>query len=483
MQNSHCQLNIHNVFINKYWGIILVILLVPIWLEAIIPILPTHDDWATTIKPDFNPFFIKERFLFYGYHWRPFDAIMGYILGTDPQVLYPALNHYCIVIGHAIGAILIFNLLSTLGFTTLSRNITTIYFFITPATMATVSAVDGMNQVYALIFGITSFLCYVKLKQGKYVVWISMLFIATWFKENGLMWALIGPILAYGFDFIDQKRLKRDIFIGLGVMVVYVLAITMLPKNIIIHPEYEPEVLKMVKNFIKFLFSTFITVDYIYLMHQPNRNLLAAFLTFALSLPFLYYIFIRNIRQFFNKKMICTSLCLIIAIAPHVGTMFSMMHTYAGLAMLAIMIAYSIDKYCEHRKAVIISFILLSISAIIIDIHLINASVDSGRIGKRMAQEAIQKTGKPVKSVYVIIIEDDYPKLSSFCVIPNEAFGWGLASQFETNYQWPEMIKDTTIVRSSDAMDKAQQIASKILLNDSIDCVWIVNYDNVDVIK
>jgi hypothetical protein len=480
MQDSHCQLN--KSFISKYWGIILVILLTPLWLEAILPILPTHDDWATTIKPDFNPFFIKERFLFYGYHWRPFDAIVGYILGTNPQVLYPALNHYCIVIGHTIGAILIFKLLSVLGFNLISRNIATVYFFIAPATMATVSAVDGMNQVYALVCGITSFLLYVKLKKGKYMAWISMLFIATWFKENGLMWALIGPILAYSFDFIDQKRLKRDIFIGLGVMVFYALAITLLPKDIIIHPDYEPEILKTVKNFIKFLFSTFITIDYIYLLHQPSRNIIFASLTFVLSLPFLYYIFIRNIRQFFNKKMICTALCLIIAVGPHVGTVFSMMHTYAGLAMLAVIIAYSIDFYREHRKPVVISFILLCISAIIIDIHLIDASVKSGLVGKRMAQEAVQKTGKPVKSVYVIIIEDDYPKLSSFCVIPNEAFGWGWATQYETNYQWPEVIEDTTIERSTDAFKKAKELGFETLNKQQHDCVWIVNHEHIDVI-
>ena len=45
------------------------------------------------------------------------------------------------------------------------------------------------------------------------------------------------------------------------------------------------------------------------------------------------------------------------------------------------------------------------------------------------------------------------------------------------------MIQDTTIVRSSEAMGKAQQMASEILLNDSIDCIWIVNHDNVDVVK
>lgn len=180
--------------------------------------------------------------------------------------------------------------------------------------------------------------------------------------------------------------------------------------------------------------------------------------------------------------MICTALCLIIAVGPHVGTVFSMMHTYAGLAMLAVIIAYSIDFYREHRKPVVISFILLCISAIIIDIHLIDASVKSGLVGKRMAQEAVQKTGKPVKSVYVIIIEDDYPKLSSFCVIPNEAFGWGWATQYETNYQWPEVIEDTTIERSTDAFKKAKELGFETLNKQQHDCVWIVNHEHIDVI-
>ena len=468
---------------NSYWGIFTILILTPFLLDAILPILPTHDDWVGTTTPDFNPFFIKERFLFYGYHWRPFDTIVGYIVGLNPQQLFPTFNHYLIVIGHTICACCIFKLLDTLGFNYFSKNITTVVFFITPATMATVTAVDSMNQTYALVCGIISFLIYLKLEKGKYVAWISMIFIATWWKENGLMWALICPILAYGFDFFNQQKLKKDIIIGLGIMVVYALAIFLLPKDIIIHPDYEPGVLKVIKNFTKFLFTTFITTDYIYLLHRPSRNILAALFTFTLALPFLYYIFIRNIKIFCNKKMLCTILCMLIAVAPHIGTIFSMMHTYAGLAMLSVMIAYSIDTYKEHIKPIGFSFILFCLSAIIIDIHLINASVESGLIGKQMAQEAIKKTGKPVKSVYIIIIEDDYPKLSSFCVIPNEAFGWGLASQYETNYQWPKEIQDTTIERSNNCIQQANFIGKKKLEQHLFDCVWIVNHDQVRVLK
>ena len=160
-----------------------------------------------------------------------------------------------------------------------------------------------------------------------------------------------------------------------------------------------------------------------------------------------------------------------------------MMHTYAGLVFVAIMTAYFIDTYKSIIKPIILSFSLFLLAAIAINTHLIDASIKSGRIGKRMAQEAIQKTGNPVKDVYVIIIEDDYPKLSSFCVIPNEAFGWGLASRYETNYQWPQHIKDTTIMRSPDAMINAKRIGKKLLYNQQTDCVWIIDHDKVKVVK
>ena len=483
MQDSHHQLDTYKTFVSKYWSILLIIFLTPILLCAVLPILPTHDDWCGTTTPDFNPFFIKERFLFYGYHWRPFDAIIGWIVGLNPQTLYPSFNHYVVVVGHTICTYFVFQLLSTLHFSITAKNITTIFFFITPATMATVSAIDSMNQVYALVFGIISFILYIKLNKGKYVAWISMVYIATWWKENGLMWALIVPILSYGFDFIDKKRLKKDIIIGLVVIIVYALAIFLLPKDITIHPEYEPGIIKMIKNSIKFLFTTFITVDYIYLLHQPSRNLLIAIITFLLALPFSYYIYIKDFKRFYNKRIFCIILCLIIAVAPHIGTVFSMMHTYAGLAFLAIIIAYSIDYHKEHTKPIVISFFLFCCSSLFINNHLIQSSINSGNLGKKMALEAIQKTGTPAKDVYVIIIEDDYPKISSFCVIPNEAFGWGIAAQYETNYQWPEIIQDTVIERSNDAIIRAKQLSTQVLSTQEYDCVWIINHQDIDVVK
>lgn len=466
-----------------YWSIILIFLLSPLLLYAVWFILPTHDDWAATTTPDFTPFFTKEHFFFYGYHWRPFDTWIGYLVGRNPQLLFPAINHLLVVLGHFLSVVALFKVLIVLGFNKKTINVSTLFFFIIPATMATVTAIDSQNQVYALTTDLIAFLFYVKNSKNKYIFWPILIFLATLFKENGLMWALICPVLAYGFDLIDKKTLKKDLFVGLGIMLAYALMIAIQPKDITIHPEYEPGVLKIIKNIVKFLFSSFITVDYIYLLHQPSRKLLWAIVSFLFALPFLYLVFIRQWHLFSHKKMWCTAICLLIAVAPHLLTTFSMMHTYAGLAFITIMIAYSINTYKEQHKTLILSFVLFLIVSVAIDIHLIDSSVKSGRIGKQMAREAIQKTGKPMKSVYLIIIEDDYPKLSSFCVIPNEAFGWGIAAKYETNYQWPEVIKDTTIERSADALRKATNLGLETLNKQQYDCIWIVDHEHIDVIK
>lgn len=468
MQDSHYKL-----------GIIIPVLLTPILLYAVLQILPTHDDWASMTTPDFRPFFIKERFLFYGYHWRPFDSMIGYVAGRNPQLLFPTFNHLLVVAGHLLCTITLFRLLSELRFSLFSKNITTICFFVLPATMATVLAVDSQNQVFALTCDMIAFLCYIKLHRARYLVWILLIFLATLFKENGLMWALICPILAFGFDFIDQKTLKKDLLIAVGIMVCYMLVIVITPKDIVIHPDYEPGVMKVIGNVVKFLFTTFVTVDYVYLLHAPSRQLLWAVLSLLLTLPFLYLIWVRNWRKMINKKILCTLICLVIAVGPHLLTVFSMMHTYAGLSLLAIIIAYGIDLCKPQTKKTVIAFIVFLTASLAIDAHLINESIKSGLVGQKMAKEAIQKTGHPIKSAYVIIIEDDYPKLSSFCVIPVDAFGWGIAAQYETNYQWPKEIQDTTIERSADAMKRACQMAK----TSNCESVWIVDHQDITVIN
>jgi hypothetical protein len=469
---------------SKYWSIVVVFALTPLLLYAALLILPTFDDWTSLTRPSFEPLFTKKTFLFFGYHWRPFDAIIGYILGLNPQLLFPTFNHFLVVFGHVACAVLVYRLLSTLGYSRFSVNVATAFYFIAPATMATVLAVDSMNQTYALLWGMVSFLFYLKpTRRGKYLIWGLIVFIAALCKENGLMWALICPVLAYGYDFIDKKTLKKDLLIGIAVLALYAIAILVFPKEITIHPEYVPDHMKVVRNCVKFLFISFVTFDYVWLLHQPHRNLILAAITLLLSLPFLYFVFIRHIKVFVTKKMVCTILCLVIAVSPHILTVFSMMHTYAGLPFIAILMAQGTNEYTKNSRPFLLSFLLFILTSLCIDVHLWYLSWQSGLVGKEMAKEAIKKTHNPVNHVYVIIIEEEYEKLSSFCVIPYEAFGWGLASQYETNYQWPQDFQDTTIERSADAVRKAQELGRLTLKDKKYDCVWIVNHSHIDVLK
>ena len=466
----------------KYWSLIIVVLLTPIAMIGISGILPTFDDWTSLIAPSFGELFSKERLLFYGYHWRPFDATIGYIVGQNPHLLFPLLNHICVVVGHVGCTVMVWKLCGTLKIDDFSKNIATLFFFLTPAMLATTLAVDGLNQTYANLWGLLSAWIYLNKRGGRFthVVWLFFIAIATLCKENGLMWALVAPLMAFGFQQLTPRKLMRDLAIGCSMFVVYALFVLLLPSNIIIEPEYMPGVGKTLKNIVKYIFATWVTVDHVWLLHESHRNLLLAAVTFMLSLPFIYLLFIRNGRKLLSRPFLILLLCQLILVAPHLGTVFSMMHAYAGLGMSALIIGW-LCQYCQQKKHVLWAYLLLILSFLIIDVHLWHESYVSALAGRDMAQQAIEKTGKPVDKAFVITVEDDVKKLSSFCVSPCDAFGWGLSAQYATNYEWPTEIGDTIVAHDTD--ETALQNIAHEALESGYECVWIVNKTNIEVVR
>lgn len=466
----------------KYWSLVIVVLLTPIAMIGISGILPTFDDWTSLIAPSFGELFSKERLLFYGYHWRPFDATIGYVVGLNPHLLFPLLNHICVVVGHVGCTLMVWKLCGTLKIDAFSKNIATLFFFLTPAMLATTLAVDGLNQTYANLWGLLSAWIYLNKRGGRftYVVWLFFIAIATLCKENGLMWALVAPLMAFGFQQLTPRKLMRDLAIGCSMFVVYALFVLLLPSNIIIEPEYMPDVVKSLRNIAKFFFATWVTVDHVWLLHESHRNLLLAAVTFMLSLPFIYLLFIRNGRKLLSRPFLILLLCQLILVAPHLGTVFSMMHAYAGLGMSALIIGW-LCQYCQQKKHVLWAYLLLILSFLIIDVHLWHESYVSALAGRDMAQQAIEKTGKPVDKAFVITVEDDVKKLSSFCVSPCDAFGWGLSVQYATNYEWPTEIGDTIV--ASDANEAMLTEIAQDALESGYECVWIVNKTNIEVVR
>lgn len=477
MQNRDCQL-----IFREHWSLALVALFFPLLLAGAIPILPTFDDWTSLVSPSQEPFFTKERFLFFGYHWRPFDSIFGYIVGRNPQLLFPFLNHLFVVIGHVCGTFLLYQIMRKLGFSVIAQNLATLFFFLSPGMLATVLAVDGLNQTYANVWALASALAYLSLSgRKKHVFWLLFVAMGTLCKENALMWAIIVPILAFGFHQIDFKTLRKDLLLGFILMLFYAAAIILLPKNIEIHPEYVPEGSKIVTSCFKFLLTTWVAVDFAAWLHAPSRNVLLAAVTLLLSLPLLVFLFVKNCSLFKQKPLICLVFCLFIAVAPHLFTVFSMMHTYAGLA-LAAMIVGTIIQRTNHKKWLKIAFISYFLAAIFVDVHLWWKSYQSGLMGQQMAREIIEKTTNTPQKAFLIIIEDDYPRLSSFCVVPSDALGWGRAVQFETHYHWPHEVSDTTIQRNQHAQETARKMAQQCLDSQRFDAVWIIDGKNIEIL-
>ena len=264
-------------------------------------------------------------------------------------------------------------------------------------------------------------------------------------------------------------------------MMFYATLILVLPSNIEIHPEYVPESSKTLQGVFKFLLTTWVAVDFVALLHAPSRNLLIAACTFLLSLPLLWFIFVKNIGKFKEKRLLVLVFSLLIAVAPHVFTTFSMMHTYAALALAAMIIA-AVADHSSNLKLFKIAFFLYLVAAIFVDTHLWWESYKSGQVGKEMAKSvAINDLSQP-KNVYVITIQDDYPRLSSFCVIPSDAFGWGRAVQHETSYAWPKTINDTLIPREQHYIETAHSLAKEKLASGEAESVWIVDRKNVDIL-
>jgi len=466
------------IYKNPAWGLIIITMPFMLWGKMLI--LPTFDDWCTLSSPNYDPDFIK-YLLPYGYIWRPFDAIMGYIVATDYN-LFPRLNHLVIFTGHIINVILVYKISLNLNLGRKASNIAALYFYLSPCMLATVFSCDSLNQTYSQLWGLAAIQAYISLNgKKKYAAWTIFIFIAALAKDNGIAFAVIPPMLAFAFNQIDRKTLVKHFIFGICIAMVYAAIRISLPSTFIENTDYSTFVLsRKIKEILMLGGYSWLAIDYISLMHEPNRNLLIAAVTFITSFPFIYVTILKNRDIWKDKTFLIIIFCMLTALSPNLLISLTIMNTYAGLSMAALIIGYATDKYSGNRKVLKNTLILYIITALFVDIHHWYMSYTTSLTGKEMAIKAIKATGKPVKKVYTIIIEDDYPRFSSFCVVPSDAFGWGLSVKYENGYKWPEEMCDTTIERKDSI--KAETLAHKAIVN-GYDCVWIVDHKEVKAIR
>lgn len=442
---------------------------------------PTFDDWTYITKPNYDTEFYK-YIVPIGTYWRPFDGLFGYLLSINHK-MFPFLNHTIIGLGHIASSLLIYIISKHLDFKKQASLIASIFFFISPAMLGTVLGVDSLNQIYSQLWGLVALFTYIKYNYNNrknYYLLFSLL--ATLSKENGIMWFIIIPLIAFTFNFSDKKRLKKELLLSLLFVILYFI-IRLILSNYTpeINSEYvEGGVIKYIKNFGKFATLSFFSIDFVSIFYKPYRNVFILILTAVLSLPLYISILFPNIKRINNKQGWGIIIAIILTALPHLLTLFSAMHSYAALGMISLLVAYIIDKKNTEKRITTYCFILYVLSAIIVDTRHYIASYKSGIIGVEMVNETIKQTHKPTVNVYCIDIDKDEKKYSSFCVIPHEAFGWGYSIISKTGGEWPKTISNKEI------KEKDKDILPKLInkkIKEGYDHIWIVDGKHVKVIE
>lgn len=467
----------------KYNPLFVTILLIsPFVIYWLTMLLPTFDDWGYFTTPDYD--FgdgLYNRIIPRFSYWRPWDCLFGYVLHCNPS-LFPALNHIAVYIGHIGGTYIIYRIARELRFNYFACNLTALYFFISPAMLGTVLGIDSINQAFSSFWGLLATYIYLKERNAINIAgWLLCTIIGTLAKENAIVFFCIPQIMAFAFGKITLRQCIKDYIPAAAVIILYFGARTLLTTDVVyINDEYfENTIYRKLKNICVFLGMTWLPLDFVSLVHPPSRNLWITAITILLSFPFMAAVFYNKKKHWLNIQFIALAVCLFMSVSVHLVTLFTAMHPYAGLGFASLIIGYMADK-SEHVHILKKLLPLFIISCFFIDWHHWQKSYESGLIGKNMAEKVINDTGKPVDNVYLIIVDDDYPKFSSFCVIPNEAFGLGKAACSYTGYTWPKTI-DVEYIESYDK-HKTDSIADKAI-SDKYDKVWLICKDKINVIR
>lgn len=457
----------------RYSSLFIILLSLPFILFGVVQILPTFDDFTTLQSPCYmSP--LSQHQIPADAVRRPFDFLFGLFLGYHTE-WFPLLNHLFIIAGHSASTLLVFKLCRKLSFGYLPANIAALFFFFSPATLGATLACDGLNQTYSQLWGLTALWCYLNQRTR---LWPLFVIIAVLSKENGLAWAVVPPVIAYGFDFIDKKKTIRHFFYGILIAIGYFAVFSFIYASGIVQVEYPNEygdttIIDHLKDFVQLMAYTWIPIDFVSIVYSPMRNYSIAALTMLLSLPFIA-ILLSQWRTVKDSRLMALMASFFIVVSPHLVTLISIMHNYAALSIAALIIAMLVNSI-TNKRLVTSAFILFLLSAIFTDLHHYQAAYGSGLLGKNMALEVMEKTGKPVKKVYCISIDNpEEPCYSNFCVRPIDAFAWGFSVQYYTNYQWPEELNDTIFNEYN--IQTVNSLADS-LLQSGYDCVWLVGHN------
>lgn len=433
-------------FLHTHWAIVFILCFFPIALWALLQLQPTFDDWTYLTTPYTGP--LSEVVVPVGVYWRPFDALIGYVLGLNYH-LFPAFNHFLILSGHTLAAICVFLICRELKIKESPANMATLFFYLAPAMLGTVLDIDSINQTYSALWGLVGLWLFLRC-QGivRIVSYVICCFLAMFSKENGVLWFAIIPLFAWGFCRLSLRRLYWFVSLALACVAIYGIARLSLPDNPIYANEeyYNLTFAAKFKNIAKFLALTCIPTDYVGIVQRTPFGMVRAVVTFLLAMPFCLSLFVSKYCYWRERAFWTLIVCILIGASIHLATLFTVMHAYASLGLEALLVAFLLNKMILSRR-IMSFFILYMVAVFAIATSHWEAARASGFMAQRMGENTLRLLNTPVDSVYSITLEDTVASYSSFIVPPAKAFGWGNAAQHASGYRWPQTWRDTSLQR------------------------------------
>ena len=452
-----------------------IVLTAPLALLLLCQIQPTFDDWTYYTIPQMEPLTLQSL-LPDGNYWRPFDVLFGHLLGLNYR-LFPFLNHLFILLGHVLNTLLIYKILQWFRVSMLSRNLSVVFFYLSSGTLGTVLNIDSLNQVYSLLWGLLALYSYISLcGYRKFILWLVCALLSVFAKESGYVWFLFPPFIVWSIGKENFNYVIRHLLYACLVFVFYLVSRFMLSDSFHLENNVYMELTatRLLRNLTLLLGMTFYPIDYASLIHPQHRHLAVVVITGVLPLPFLWLL-LRSYR--WQKPLIILLLSFFIGAFVNLITVFSVMHCYAVLPFVALMIALLCERF-KNKKVLIVSALLYLLTAFFTLLHHGYASFLSGKMGEQMAKSIVSQCEQPVNKVMVIHLDKGETKYSSFWVIPFEAFGWGYSALQQTGYQWPKAIINEEITNR-------KQLKSLLLKAEKAGCdgVWYAEDEQVKRIK
>lgn len=452
-----------------------IVLTAPLALLLLCQLQPTFDDWTYYTIPQTEPLTFQSL-LPDGNYWRPFDVLFGHLLGLNYR-LFPFLNHLFILLGHVLNTLLIYKILQWFRVSMLSRNLSVVFFYLSSGTLGTILNIDSLNQVYSLLWGLLALYSYISLSgYRKLILWLVCALLSIFAKESGYVWFLFPPFIVWGIGKERFNYVIRHLLCACLVFVFYLVSRFILSDSFYLENNVYMEftLTRLLRNLALLFGMIFYPIDYASLIHPQHRHLAVVVITGALPLPFLWLL-LRSYR--WQKPLIILLLSFFIGAFVNLMTVFSVMHCYAVLPFIALMIALLCERF-KNKKVLIVSALLYLLTAFFTLLHHGYASFLSGKMGEQMAKSIVSQCDRPVNKVMVIHLDKGETKYSSFWVIPFEAFGWGYSALQQTGYQWPKTIINEEITNR-------KQLNSLLLKAEKANCdgVWYADGEQVKRIK